>query len=354
MNVRCFMYLIPFIFVLSCEVNRTPLLSTPKKTAKNITSHEFQWQIDTLYAVDAMQIYMHDVWGTDENNVWVVGHSDHYDYQIWHWDGSGWTNINPHITGDRPSYHELFGFSENDIWIAGDGVYRKGNDPKLFFREYILHYDGSQWKRFDEIKAPMCLSVWGSSANDLYFGCDSGIVLFYNGSTWQKQQTGTDAQICSIWGFDPDNAYATGKSFANQEFYLFKKSGNHWEPQDSGSFAVNGNFIWGLDLDHFYRVTGSGVLQYVNGDWEYIIYSRLVRCMFGNAENNIFVAGYKNELFHYNGMNWHKYPDFVQPHREFFGIWCNETSVFLIMGSLDYTCMVRGYKHKINGFIKKK
>ncbi|GAB4344112.1 MAG: hypothetical protein Kow0037_32550 [Calditrichia bacterium] len=335
-------FLVPLFFLFSCEQNKVPLHPLKDDTLK-ITSHKFYWEIDTLYAADAMQIYLRDVWGTDENNVWVVGHSDDFDYQIWHWDGNDWTNVNPFIIGDRPSYHELFGFSENDIWIVGEGIYRKVNDPNLYAREYILHYDGSQWHRLDEIKAPMCLSVWGASNSELYFGCDSGVVLYYNGSTIQKQQTGTDAQICSIWGFDSENVFATGGSLNTQEFYLFKKVGNHWEPQDSGSFGVNGNFVWGLDPEHFYRVTGSGVRQYVNGSWEYILYSRLVRCMFGNAENNMFVAGYQNELFHYNGEDWHKYSDFVQPHREFFGIWCNDASVFLIMGSLDYTYMVRGY-----------
>lgn len=325
-------------FFLYC--NKTPV----ENSTNQFTSHNYRWEIDTLYSPEAMQIYMHDVWGTNENNVWVVGHSDDVDYQIWHWDGISWQNTEPGIIGDRPSYHELIGFSRDDIWIAGHGIYSIGNDPKLHHREYILHYNGSQWKRYNDIKAPMCLSVWGTSGTDLFFGCDSGIVLYYDGSTWQKQQTGTDAQICSIWGFDPDHVYATGYSLNNQDFHFFKKVNDHWESQGNGLFSEYGNFVWGLDLDHLYRVTSNGVQQFKNGMWEYILFSRLVRCMFGDNENNIFVAGYKNTLFHYNGETWHQYREFEEPNREFFGIWCNDSIVFLIMGSLDYTYMVRGYR----------
>ena len=162
------------------------------------TSHDFIWEIDTLQAPDAMQINMKDIWGTDQDNVWIVGHSDDFNYQVWHWDGTTWININPIIYGDRPSYREILGFSVNDLWIVGVGITQIINEPNLQRREYILHYDGTQWERYTQIKAPPCLSIWGTSRDDLYFGCDSGIVLYKNGSIWEKQNTGTDAQIISM------------------------------------------------------------------------------------------------------------------------------------------------------------
>ena len=328
------------ILCISCQKNPTG------KNDENYTTHNYTWEIDTLYSPEAMQIYMSDIWGTNDNDVWTVGHSDHYDYQIWHWDGSVWGNINPKIPGDRPSFQEIIGFSGNDIWMVGYGIYKIINDPTLYDREYILHYDGSDWQRFQEIKAPGCLSVWGTSSDNMYFGCDSGVVLYFNGTTWVKQSTGTDAQICSIWGFDSGHVFATGYSWSTSTYYFFEKDGEDWVFCGDGNYDDYGNFIWGLDFNHFYCVAGTGIKFYKNREWIDWLNARGLNCVFGSAKNNIFAAGYKNILFHYNGETWHQYPDFEEPNRSFKGVWCNSSSVFLIMGSLDYTYMVRGYVSK--------
>jgi hypothetical protein len=102
-----------FIFHFSCERDKTPLSLSSE--SNSYPSHDFGWTADALAPPDALQVFMYDIWGTDENNVWCVGHSDLSAYQIWHWNGETWKNVKPNITGDRPSYYEIFGFSENDF-----------------------------------------------------------------------------------------------------------------------------------------------------------------------------------------------------------------------------------------------
>ena len=201
--------LIP-ILALKCTdsiIDDGPVTNTPK----------FEWVTDTLWARDAQQIYMYDIWGTDKNNVWVVGHSDRTKYQIWQWDGQEWKSINPQIVGYRPSYSEIFGFSEEDFWIVGSCAHLFPGDS-LDTKGYILHYDGA-WKRIDNNNLPKCMSVWGTSSNNMYIGCYEGILLRYDGSNFYKYYSGVDAQIHSIWGIGDSIVYALGnKIIVNQNY----------------------------------------------------------------------------------------------------------------------------------------
>lgn len=334
-----FYYLFCFLFFcFSCEKSHFPL----EPLSAHYTTHDYKWEIDTLKVDEAWQIMMSDIWGTDENNVWVVGHSDVNKYQIWHWDGIDWTNVNPGVYGISPSYEEIFGFSENDIWVVGSGVYQVGIEPDPHYREFILHFNGTQWIRYSDIKAPICLSIWGASESELYFGCDSGVVLYKNGAHWEKQYVGNDAQIVNMWGFNSEQIFAIGYSWSTYQWYFFEKKQYGWKVNDSGIFKF-GYFLWGLDLNHFYSVGERGLYEYKNGQWINTFYANSIYCIYGNQSNNIFMGGYKNKLYHFNGENWHNYEQFEEPNRYFVGIWCNSNSVFLIMGSFDYTYIVRGY-----------
>jgi len=145
------------LFLISCNENPTSAQKGP-----DTTSHKFTWTVDTLTAPDAWQILIDDIWGTDENNVWAVGHSDDYDYQIWHWDGETWKNISPVLQNIRPSYHQIHGFSEDDIWIVGRAIYQYDADPAKPHRRFVFHYDGTEWVELDTLLAPAARSIVSS------------------------------------------------------------------------------------------------------------------------------------------------------------------------------------------------
>lgn len=330
-------FLFFFLLIQSCEKNSSPLESI----SSQYTSHNYRWEIDTLDATDAMQIYMFDIWGTDENNVWTVGHSDDNSYQIWHWNGVNWMNIDPGIYGDSPSYSEIFGFSVNDFWVVGSGSYRVGIDPELHHREFILHFNGTQWTRYSELKAPACLSIWGLSSSDLYFGCDSGVVLYKNGVNWEKQSIGNDAQIISLWGFNATQIFAIGYSWSTRQYYFFEKNQYRWTVSDSGNLKF-GYFLWGLDIDHFFSVGGRGLYEYKNGQWVNTFYANSINSINGTNLNNIFMGGFRNNIYHFNGENWHHFAEFDNANQGVDGIWWNSSNVFIIIGDMRCSYILRG------------
>lgn len=180
MKYSILIYIALAMLLAACEKDKTPLSAENN----NYTSHDYEWEVDTLHAPDAFQVIMLGIWAMDKNNVWVVGHSDVNKYQAWLWNNNKWENQLLWFPGHPHSLNAIYGFSENDVWVVGVD-YR--NYPAINHRSLIAHYNGNNWKLIEEVDAPRCLSVWGSDPNNIFVGCDSGFVLYYDGSQWVKK-----------------------------------------------------------------------------------------------------------------------------------------------------------------------
>jgi len=341
--ISFFFFLLSFFMLLSsCQRGTEPLVNN---LGPDTTSHNFIWTADTIFAEDTYQIYLYDIWGTDENNVWAVGHSDLTRYRIWHYDGTSWKNVYVPSIYHVPSYREIFGFSENDFWIVGYGV-KSNDDPAV---GYILHYDG-EWHRMDNYDLPICSSVWGTSSDNMYFGCHEGIIVRYNGKNFIKYKTGRDIQFRAIWGFNDSTVYiigteteTNGKYFAG--FYKFQNnkivlldSSRHFEK----GFGMD---LWGYDMDNFYS-TIDGVYKYNNDTWIREFKSTTIYTIYGNAPNNVFAGGFRSTFYHYNGDSWKKINFGDGLIETIWGIWCNKKYVFVLQDLGFYARILKGTVQK--------
>jgi len=336
-----YLILLTFNFLLltifSCEKDKTPL----SLETNHYPSHNFEWTADTLAPQDAFQVFMYDIWGTDENNVWCVGHSDLSAYQIWNWNGETWKNVKPNIPGDRPSYYEIFGFSENDFWIVGYANLDTG---------YVLHYDGN-WQRVDNNELSLCESVWGSSSQNLFIGCNKGLIYRYDGNDFTRYETDRNLQITTIWGLTSNEIFAIGVNNDNQPAeppirYLFKYATDRFALIDSVIFVPNaektiGMDLWGTDINNLYSPTGSSLVKYKNGEWVTQFYAALFR-IFGSSPYNIFTGGYYDRVYHYNGIDWKEVYSGDEVIGGIWGIWCNKDNVFVIEHPEYFTRILKG------------
>ncbi|HHG86367.1 MAG TPA: hypothetical protein ENJ82_16570 [Bacteroidetes bacterium] len=323
---------------ITCQRNKLPF---SVEEPQYYTSHEFEWTADTLAPPDAYQVFLYDIWGTDENNVWAVGHSDLNRYQIWHWDGETWKNVVPDVKGPRASYYEIFGFSENDFWIVGYTSVDNG---------YVLHYDGS-WRRLDNNELTLCMSVWGTFSQNIFIGGNKGIIYRYNGEKFTRYETGRNLQIIAIWGLASDEIFAIGVNNDNQPAdppirYLFKYKPDQFILIDSVIFKPNmektiGIDLWGIDINNLYSPTGNSLVKYKNGQWVTQFNAPLWR-VFGSSPHNIFTGGYGGIFYHYNGVNWQRlhFNDSVK--ESIWGMWCNDNYVFVIQDLGYYARIWRG------------
>lgn len=326
----------------SCERNKSPL-STSGDTGTvnpNYPSHDFEWTADTLAPPDAYQILLKDIWGTDENNVWCVGHSDLNKYQIWHWNSVQWRNVETHIMGERPSYSEIFGFSENDFWIVGSAGYQG----------YVLHYDGA-WNRIDTNDLEHCYSVWGTSSQNLFIGSRHGLIYKYDGDQFIQYDTGRNILITTIWGLQSGEIFAIGVNNENQPAeppirYLFKYDTDKFTLIDSvvrvtPYVETIGMDLWGTDINNLYSPTGNSLTKYANGEWVTQFYAALWR-VYGSSPYNIFTGGYYDKVYHYNGVDWAEVYSGNEVLGDIWGIWCNDDYVFVIEHPEYFPRILRG------------
>jgi len=337
-----------FTFFFSCERDKTPLSIAVNK----YTNHDYVWEIDTLYSPDALQISMRGIWGSNENNVWVAGHSDVIKYQLWHWNGQIWQSYNLSFPGHPHSLSAIYGFSNNDIWIVGDDIQ---NYPNTEVRNFIVHYNGSGWELIEDIDAPFCLSVWGSSADNLFVGSDSGLILHYDGQNWEKQKTNTRAQILSIWGLSNNEVYAIGGHHDYRQpldttyYYFYKYDGQSWEilqaalDYPSSPRLPFGSHLWGNQ--NLYSIGGDGFYEFMNEEWRRIGNFEALRAIHGTAENNFFIGGYNSQIFHYNGQDWHEFKEFQEGiSKDIIAIFAFENSVFISAPTSNSTNIYRGLR----------
>lgn len=72
----------------------------------------------------------------------------------------------------------------------------------------IEHFDGTTWQFQFQMASVFLTSVWvGPNADVLVVG-NSGWIVHADGSRWRREVSGTTAPIVAVAGSDPTNAWA--------------------------------------------------------------------------------------------------------------------------------------------------
>lgn len=347
--IRCLLYFLLF----SCKNSTGP----PPDNSSDTTSHEFTWEYDTLAYPRSDQTLIESLWGSSENDVYAVGHNDRGLGTIWHWDGNSWKSL---VNYDGPidpyylrggSYNQVFGTSKDDVWIVGGNV--RGDYPNFIRQELLLHYNGSEWikKEFD---GRWIVSVWGISADDVWFGSGDSELIHFNGTNWTTYELGIKVQVHSISGLSSDEVYAIASGWGNQApddssfNYFLKYDENEWKIIDEYLYTGDkttikfGSNLWNdLNTQHIYS-SGNGIYLWNNKEWIYI--SNIPKGgINGSSENNIFTFNWWGSIYHYNGENWKKLNQL--PKLDFSSVWCNNKYVFIsahIFDGVQKSVIIRG------------
>ena len=211
----------------------------------DITSHDINWEIDTLGVIDSFS-RLSDVAVFNENNIWVVGEirteeTDQFDstgtwmypYNLAKWNGVEW-NL------DRISFLNIFGnlsygliksiyaFNENDIWVT------------VNYGSWA-HFNGVTW----ETDIPIGFGggievVYGISPDHIYFIGTNGAISFYDGDDFHHYESITDVTLKSISGTGPNNIWVSGEDLMIGEnmHTLLHYDGVQWDT------IINGPPIW--------------------------------------------------------------------------------------------------------------
>ncbi len=323
----------------------------------------YTWTIDTLAYPGSFQTAMRDIWGSSPSNVYVVGHNDQNRGLMFHYDGKQWTDVRLSTTQggniqgpiDLAAIH---GFSASNIYAVGKRMYDDWGPPRRFLdSSLIIHFDGRQWREEKVSGGRELQSIWGSSPTDVWTA-GWNTLLHYDGVKWETfpiHLPSEGIQFLSISGNHSNDIYMVG--FKNDvvqpidtvAFFLYHFDGLKWSVVDSvvrttgppseekfggGLFAID-RILFSVGYGAFIKKKGS--------QWERMFFTEwpLVR-LGGTGFSNLFAVGTESQVYHFNGLDWYRYPEFRGLDKFFSSIWTNGKEVFVVGNNGQKTFILRG------------
>jgi len=281
------------------------------------TSHDVVFSVHT-FGTFGSDIF--DSWIFNENYIISVGYlsvagQGHFSGAIW--DGEDWEIFQFLHNHSVANPFGMWSFSDTNVYLATGSIYHWDGNP-----DYELN---RVWTiDFENYPNESARHVWAASDESIYFVGRGGGIIHYNGETFNRMESGTDVWLKDVWGYvDPETGeetvWACGWDY-DLATVLLIYDGDTWDPvYDADEYA------WELLPDHLsnivlsvwstdsflYVLTGNGLYQcshettgegtlilenewFVDSRWQ-------VR---GLSDNDIFIAGYNQEIMHYNGETW--------------------------------------------------
>lgn len=180
----------------------------------------------------------------------------------------------PSGTGDGPTWAvsqedlpgallSIWGTSASDVWVVG-GDARDGSGP------LALHYDGSKWNRVvtGETQGDLWW-VFGFPGGPIFMGGAGGVILRYEDGGFTRMTTPGVDTVFGIWGSSPTDMWAVGGSFGSSGFAWRLTGGDTWEAESSLPAEVASSAsIWkvfGRSANDVWLVGSNGVSFYWDG-----------------------------------------------------------------------------------------
>ena len=255
-------------------------------TSIEIIDNDEDWKTIEL-PFSANHIDFNDIWGTGEDNIFVVGSPA----MIVHFDGYNWEIMS--LPPDLHADFELYGIHGTD----SENIIAVGSHTTA------LKYDGSQWTSLTstQMSGQMLYDVW-ISGEDIHAVGD--IYLSYENDIWTKHSK-TYEPFYSIWGtievesgnYTQTNLYTTGSTMILKNF--MPESIDHSNTYQS---------IFGID-DQIYAVGGNEIIQKINGQWSVLNNSYqqsndFYTHVWASASNDILVSGTSGTILNRIDNEW--------------------------------------------------
>jgi hypothetical protein len=249
-----------------------------------------------------------------------LGNSDSKRYNAIKWNGTNWTVIRiPYNYQGADFYNTIqsvFAFGPNDIWFCGNGV---------------IHWDGNNFNPMPiptNVWGPYQMNkIWGNSSNNLYIVGNNGIIAHYQNGIWSKIESGTDVNLKDIYGtpngeavwvsgyedFKPTvllKIFSSGiETVFNSRDYLFVFDPENLSGGIEGVWTINNNFIYVTTWYSLYRKSVNSVSSNAEALRPGSTITAFGSKSRGSDINNIFTVGYRNSIYHFNGITFRTYQE---------------------------------------------
>ena len=298
-------------------------------TTLDTTSHNFSWQTFE-FGIQTNVSRLFDVAIINENDIWAVGEIYMNDslgqsirYNAVHWNGSNWEFKRIYYYGacsavTYPPLTAIWAFDENNIVVTNGGSIG-------WFNGSTINLDC----RVNPLLTGAINKLWGSSSNDLYAVGGAGNIVHYKNGSWTKIESGTSLFLADIAVNNSNELFTCGLNMSTVDGIIVKSDNgiNFSTLVESDNISPSQLFkpkLYGtissicFDQSNTLYAAGNIVYQYKLGRWDYLsslpenyiggnpgaFYRGYVYKIRANASNDIWIAGDRNTLKHFNGSTW--------------------------------------------------
>ena len=191
----------------------------------------------------------------------------------------------------------VWGTSASDVWAVGAAG-------------TILHYDGTTWSSVSSGTTQNLGSVWGTSASDVWAVGGSGTILHYNGTTWSSGSSGTAQALFGVWGTSASDVWVVGQPAQGSNGTILHYNGTSWSSVSSGVMQ-NIFGVWGTTASDVWAVGYGTILHFTGTSWSSVSNGTTVidfHGIWGSSASDVWAVGYAlgigGMILHYNGTNW--------------------------------------------------
>lgn len=275
-------------------INSGNIVTTRTKSA---VSQEFSWQ---EYSYGEWQSGFSDIWGLDENNVYMTGFikTDSISYYLVKWNGSELEFLN------EGGGIGIFGFAKDDIWTVTNSV---------------RHFDGSTWERIDGYTKDnqsfprdtilfnnrVYHALWGTNSNNLYLVGQSDNIVYWDGNKASELFGTTNINLTEIHGYDKNFIITTGTAGVPPSIAL-KYIGKKWEVIEGLDYNYQFYGCYVVSPKEYY-IAGAKIFRYYNEKWEEVVGDSLgmkIDIKGDKSTGEIVAVGRVNTVLHWNGVQW--------------------------------------------------
>ena len=240
------------------------------------------------------------------------------DQEVVHFDGETWKVS---FEDDTNHFTAIWGSGPSDVYVIGSR-WSAGACT-------VYHFDGMGWTDVFSQEGGHFKDIWGSGPDDVYvlhfdYYDDIGTVYHFNGRRWRLRRLDVvwwtwffTSSFEAVWGTSAEDVFFLCDSSLWMETYysfLQHRTASTWLPFVPGSFLLlgycTGNYsmdLWGSGPDDVHIVF-NGLLQHYDGRrrTNVGIESSDFIAVGGSAHDNAYAVGYDGLLYDHNGISWHR------------------------------------------------
>lgn len=318
---------------------------------------DYVWSIDSVdYGNLPGLIQLESIWGSSPTDVWGAGYTSDVRDCLWHYDGVRWTRATegtPITAGGGGSRNVgiVWGTGIDNIWAFGNEIF---SQPTFRGQAFVMRYDGNTWKNETGILVNLesgFFDVCGKDKNSFWLAAYEKMV-HYNSGNWNIYTVGENLLVWGITG-ENENIFAVAydiSSGGNRVIIIRIKNGQLSIIDETTLTDISGNYngkfepskLWisdGKIYTAWHKISLTNILDdgTINQSGWHSVLALPAGQFFVNTfyhnKKDMFVSGYPNLLYHYNGSDWQNLiininGNFV-PVGEYSAVWNNGNEIFI-------------------------